>query len=162
MAHCKFLVDSVTWHDGAWMLSVRARRSERLLRSSRAWRPRVISHLPMSEMDSYSLKLWSHLVSSIIFLISLCRRSGSTVITHFVKKKMELFKLNVYTKNDLNIFNPKPSATLSSMTVTFSGSISLFIRKLMKIPLERSSLFTSNASASTHLNPECENYNRNF
>lgn len=32
----------------------------------------------------------------------------------------------------------------------------------MKIPLERSSLFTSNASASTHLNPERENYKSQF
>lgn len=47
-----------------------------------------------------------------------------------------------------------PSATLSSMTVTFSSLHTRRFRKLMKMPLETSSLFTSYASASTHLGVE--------
>lgn len=45
-----------------------------------------------------------------------------------------------------------PSATLSSMTVTFSSSQTRRLRKLMKMPFDKSSCFTSYASASTHLN----------
>ncbi len=68
------------------MLSVRARRSERLLRSSRACRPRVISHLPMSEMDSYSVKLCGHTWSRQLFDRSLCHRCGLNSNSTFCKQ----------------------------------------------------------------------------
>lgn len=47
-----------------------------------------------------------------------------------------------------------PSPTLSSMTVTFSSSHTRCLRKFMKIPFDTSSLLTSYALASTHLNPK--------
>lgn len=68
----------------------------------------------------------------------------------FLKWQYDIYSLFIHQFYTSHVFNI-PSATLSSMTVTFSSSHIRRLRKLIKMPFVKSSLFTSYASASTHL-----------
>lgn len=94
-------------------------------------------------------------------LLSLC----SIKLTHVCTQHMKLsahYNIHNYsvTTGGLSLMKLyhyfSPSATLSSNTVIFSSSSSLFFKNLTKTPLVKSLELSSKASASWHLNSKKE------